>query len=347
MMSLTHAIFAVTCSSLTLGSASPWVLLSAALGSQLPDCDTSTSYPGRVLKPISQYLEARYPHRTITHSFLATGILALVSLPLALFGLPWGGWVSGYFFGWFADVFTKSGVPAFWPNRARLVIPGNPRLRLSTGSPAEWVVLGLCLLVLTFSINIHSQGGLLRTFNLWMGIPSGAVELVNEDQDRFLLIAQIDGINTLSQQRIEGSFNVIRTLSSSDLLLEQADKLYRAGGGIDAQIRLSRIFIRRGRPITSQVEELTFQEQLFALPEDPGSPLQVHYTGILELEDAFDLQLTPSVEEFQPVSLQYLGEDRVMLRFTSARASDLIPFQGYWGSGQMLIRRVYPAGGGP
>jgi len=65
------------------------------------------------------------------------------------------------------------------------------------------------------------------------------------------------------------------------------------------------------------------------------------------LQDAYDLQLTPSVEEFQPISLQYLGEDRVMLRFTSARASDLDSFQGYFASGQMLVRRIYPAGGGP
>ncbi|NJM00813.1 MAG: metal-dependent hydrolase [Synechococcaceae cyanobacterium SM2_3_2] len=341
MMSLTHAVFAVTASSLTLGTASPWVLMVAAMGSQLPDCDTSTSYPGRVLRPISTRLEAKYPHRTITHSFLSTGILAVVSLPLGLFGLPWGGLVTGYFFGWFADVFTKSGVPAFWPNRARLVIPGNPRLRLSTGSPAEWVILALCLVLLIISINIHSQGGLLRTFNLWMGIPSGAVELVNQDQDRFLLVAEIDGINTLSQQRVEGTYQVVRALSSSDLLLEQEGKLYRAGGGIDAQIRLSRIFIRRGRQIRSEVEQVAFTEQLFTLPEDPGTPIQVTYTGILEIEDAFDLSITPSVEEFQPVTLQFLGDDTALLRFTSARREDLASFENSYGSGQMLVRRVY------
>jgi inner membrane protein len=341
MMSLTHAVFAVTASSLTLGTASPWVLMVAVVGSQLPDCDTSTSYPGRILKPISTRLEAHYPHRTITHSFLATGILALFTLPLTLFGLPWGGLVTGYFFGWFADVFTKSGVPAFWPNRARLVIPGNPRLRLSTGSPAEWVVLGVCLLLLIISINIHSQGGLLRTFNLWMGIPSGAVELVNQDQDRFLLVAEIDGINTLSQQRVEGTYQVIRALSSSDLLLEQEGKLYRAGGGIDAQIRLSRIFIRRGQQIRSEVEQVAFTEELFTLPEDPGSPLQVTYTGILEIEDAFDLSLAPNVEQFQPVTLQFLGDETALLRFTSARREDLLPFENSYGSGQMLVRRVY------
>ncbi|NJM00393.1 MAG: hypothetical protein HC924_17115 [Synechococcaceae cyanobacterium SM2_3_2] len=166
-------------------------------------------------------------------------------------------------------------------------------------------------------------------------------ELVNQDQDRFLLVADIDGINSLSQQRVEGTYQVIRALSSSDLLLEQEGKLYRAGGGIDAQIRLSRIFIRRGRPIRSEVEQIAFTEQLFTLPEDPGSPLQVTYTGILEIEDAFDLSITPSVEEYQPVTLQFLGDETALLRFTSARREDLQPFENSYGSGQMLVRRVY------
>ena len=67
--------------------------------------------------------------------------------------------------------------------------------------------------------------------------------------------------------------------------------------------------------------------QLFTLPPDEGSPLQVTYTGILEMEDVFDLSLAPNVEQFQLVTFQFLGEDTALLRFTSARREDLQPFE--------------------
>jgi len=340
MMTLTQVTLAVTCTSLMLGSSDPKVLGLAALSSLLPDCDNSGSYPGRLLRPLSRYLEERFPHRTITHSFLATLVIGLVGLPLVWVG-GWGGWVSGYFWGWFADAFTKSGITAFWPHRARLVIPGNPKLRLTTGSPAEWWVLGLSLAGLLFSLNIQSQGGLLRTFNLWMGIPNGAVELVNQDQDLYLLTAQIDGIHTLTQQRIQGTFQIVRPLTTTDLLVEQEGKLYRVGASIGAQIRVSRIFIRRERPIRSQVETLNWEDSLFQLPPDPGQPLQVYYSGVMEL-DAADLRILPSLEVFIPITLKKLDANRVLVEIDSARAQDLRPLEGYFGSGQLFIRRIYP-----
>jgi inner membrane protein len=323
-----------------LGTADPKVLGLAALSSLLPDCDNSGSYVGRLLRPLSSYLEERFPHRTITHSFVATLVIGLVGLPLVWVG-GWGGWVSGYFWGWFADAFTKSGVTAFWPHRARLVIPGNPKLRLTTGSPAEWWVLGLSLVALLLSLNIQSQGGLLRTFNLWMGIPNGAAELVNQDQDRYLLTAQIDGIHTLTQQRVRGKFQVVRSLTTTDLLVEQEGKLYRVGASTGAQIRISRIFIRRERPIRSQVETLNWEDSPFQLPPDPGQPLHVYYSGVMELE-ANDLRILPNLEVFIPITLKKLDANRVLVEVDSARAQDLRPLEGYFGSGQLIIRRIYP-----
>jgi inner membrane protein len=71
--------------------------------------------------------------------------------------MAWQALVVGYFFGWFGDVFTKSGVCAFYPSSARLVIPGNPRMRLSTGSGAEVFVLVALLAVAIATININSN----------------------------------------------------------------------------------------------------------------------------------------------------------------------------------------------
>src|SRR5262249_57496590 len=97
-----------------------------------------------------RFLENRFAHRTISHSFVATVAVALLALPLrwALAGagaIYWRALVFGFFFGWFGDVFTKSGVAAFYPfTAARLGIPPNPRLRLFAGTKSQ--ILGFALL---------------------------------------------------------------------------------------------------------------------------------------------------------------------------------------------------------
>lgn len=188
MMATTHTVFSLTLTSLALGTANPVALLIAAIAYIFPDLDTSKSTVGRLLFPISSFIEKRLPHRSITHSFLATGIVTLVTYPIALLTEPlyWQALILGYFFGWFADVFTKSGVCAFYPSSARLVIPGNPKLRLSTGSNAEWFVLFLLIAIAIGSININSAGGIVRSFNQSLGLPGGAVETVNEDASKYL-----------------------------------------------------------------------------------------------------------------------------------------------------------------
>ena len=86
----------------------------------------------------------------------------------------WQALVFGYLCGWFGDVFTKQGVAAFWPGTmARLVVPGNPRLRLSTGTKAEYFVLLLLLGAFAFSLHLNYAGGLMRSFSSLMAQPEG------------------------------------------------------------------------------------------------------------------------------------------------------------------------------
>ncbi|MGB5634594.1 MAG: metal-dependent hydrolase, partial [Waterburya sp.] len=111
MMYKTHIALSVAATSIILGTADPVVLILSAIASQLPDVDTTKSYSGRVLFPLSSYLEKRFAHRSITHSFLALAIFAVVIFPVTFFGYRYYlGLVSGYFWGFFGDVFTKSGV---------------------------------------------------------------------------------------------------------------------------------------------------------------------------------------------------------------------------------------------
>jgi inner membrane protein len=84
-MSITHASIAAASISLIIGTADPMALGLAVLGSQLPDIDTTTSTIGKIFFPLSSFLEDRFPHRSITHSLLATGLIAAVSLPIGHF----------------------------------------------------------------------------------------------------------------------------------------------------------------------------------------------------------------------------------------------------------------------
>ncbi|MEL6763533.1 MAG: metal-dependent hydrolase, partial [Cyanobacteria bacterium J06607_6] len=77
MMAVTHAAIACAGVSIFLGTAEPLPLTLAVLGSQLPDVDTTTSIIGQVLYPVSSWIEDRFPHRSVTHSFLATAAISV------------------------------------------------------------------------------------------------------------------------------------------------------------------------------------------------------------------------------------------------------------------------------
>jgi inner membrane protein len=99
MIAGTHIAFA---SALHLGGAAlfeydtnlvGWVL--AAGASLLPDVDLPTSKLGRVLFWLSTRLEKRFGHRTMTHSFIALIVLALLASPLLFISPLYFGCILG------------------------------------------------------------------------------------------------------------------------------------------------------------------------------------------------------------------------------------------------------------
>ena len=86
MMSTTHVAFSVSLTSIVLGTANPGILGVSAIASLLPDIDTSKSFIGRLFFPLSRWIETRTVHRGITHSFFATGMITLITYPLAAVG---------------------------------------------------------------------------------------------------------------------------------------------------------------------------------------------------------------------------------------------------------------------
>ena len=131
MMAPTHTVFA-TLSIGLFGAVintplSPIAYSFAALGSVLPDIDTTGSGIGKMFLPLSTFLERKYGHRTITHSLLGTMIFALIFSPMLLFhgSSFYNCLVFGILNHIILDAVNKTGVPLFYPHLIRAVIPNN------------------------------------------------------------------------------------------------------------------------------------------------------------------------------------------------------------------------------
>jgi inner membrane protein len=327
MMSITHCAISLCATSIALGTAEPYVLGVAVLGSQIPDLDTTESWIGRALFPIAWMIERRFPHRTITHSFLSLLIVGALASPLML--IHWHYWaalVIGHFCGWFSDAFTKSGVAAFYPNPARLVIPGNPRARLSTKSTAEYWVLATAVIIAVVSINLTSAGGISESFaKAFFNDTATAAKLFHKYGSSRVISVAVEGLNIRSSKSVSGQFVVLEA-DETNLIAESASdgNLYKIGSSPDVQIQATRVKAEVGEPIrlksqSQTINEIALEEWLKRLPSN------AYLSGSLLLDDMQSIRLNPSLEEFPSVRV-FGGR----LELSNARPSQLANLREFW-----------------
>jgi inner membrane protein len=292
-------------------------------------------------------------------------MITLITYPLASLGYSniWKALILGYFWGWFADVFTKSGVEAFYPSRGRLIIPRNPHLRLGTRSRAEWFLLMVLVAIAIISININSAGGIIRGFNQALGLPSGAVEAASEDTSRYLLTAHIRGRNAITEMPIDASYEVIEPLTANDLLVKDSSgMIYRVGQSQECQIIASQIRVERVKPITTKVTNLVLDdEDIYTVINEFQSkiqnrealrgaqrrgnlkskiPYRIYLSGTLTIFDAEDLTLPTHLDRFDTITLQP-GSDIAYARLVSANPIEVMQLLGdYYASGNLIVRSI-------
>lgn len=337
MMSVTHAALAIAATAIGIGTADPYVLTTAAIASQLPDIDTTESSVGRIIWPLTNYLEQRFPHRSLTHSFMATGIVAGLAAPLL-----WLQWqlflavVLGYFVGWFADAFTKSGVEAFYPNPARLVIPGNPRARLDTRSPAEYWVLATAVFLTIVSINLTSAGGLSETVaRTFFNDTATAADLFHKHGANQRVFVTLDGIHTYTRQSVNGTYEVLEA-GSNDVIAENVatGQIYKIGSGADAQIRPNHVKVDLGEPVNVaaqmfNLQEIGVMEWLVSVPQN------AYISGSLVVDD---MDEAPPPANFEAYPTIRITADRLELQ--NARPQELLTLlREFWIlQGSVLIK---------
>jgi inner membrane protein len=300
MMALTHAAIATCGVSLVWGDASPLVLGLAVIGSQLPDVDTSTSIIGQILFPISSYLEDRYPHRSLTHSFIATLALALVGFPLYHYwGLkPWLALGMGHLLSCFSDTFTKQGVQLFFPSPVWCVCGSNPNRRIRTGSTAEYWILAAAITILTINIQIVHTGGIIESASQNLGLRYGATTSYNRNATSHEVYAVINGVYASDSSPAKGEFLIISVDKDDFYVIDQNQEVYKTG----QEIILSSLKTQQGNPATTQVFNLTFNDEgaiakLNQLSQAPNA--LIFLTGSLTLDFPDELKI-----ETHPKSLE-------------------------------------------
>ena len=307
MMSVTHCAIAAAGTSLILGTAEPLPLGLAILGSQLPDLDTTTSTIGKIFYPISSWIEDRFPHRSITHSLLATAGITAVSLAInhfflhgsikAAIALP-----LGHLLACFSDTFTKQGVQLFYPEPVWAISVSNPRRRLKTGGAAELWVLGIAIALLTLGIYLANGGGITTKVSQNLGLRDGIVRIYNENAATNKVYAGIKGFWASDRTSADGKYLIIGN-EGKEFIVTDGKGVYKTG----AQIITSKVTTTVGEAATTEIRNLTFND------EDPIPALEqiqqnyphadVFVSGDLTVDFPEDIQIPFTKNEYATASL--------------------------------------------
>jgi len=144
----------------------PQYIAVAIVSSILADVDHSGSLIGRVFFPVSNWLDKKYGHRTITHSllFLMASTIIVLFIEKKLLTEDWIGITVIFFFGFLShlliDMVTVTGVPLLYPFRRNpCVIPGRREYRMNTGNVRNELIVFLVFCSMNFlCIDLYRQG---------------------------------------------------------------------------------------------------------------------------------------------------------------------------------------------
>lgn len=267
-----------------------------ALGALLPDLDTAHSGLGRWVKPLSQTLERRFGHRTLTHSLVGMGLLAALTSWLLLLSPAVFWWLLvGYLSHLLLDTANISGVPLLWPSRLQFWLVGNRSWRVPYGSPKEFYWFGVFCALGALLVPLSIDG-----FNPWFHrlfpTPYGAVSDYLRWRDDFEVFAVVNGQNLLTRESLAAEkYRVIDALDRDLLLVEDvAGRAYTVGVSSAADIYAGRVRVYRETPIAVSTYRLDLAGRLVRdlIASLPKGAKRVYVTAELELKGSVELPPT-------------------------------------------------------
>jgi inner membrane protein len=338
-----HTLISGTATSLILGTNNPSILLIGAVAGLLPDVDISISPAGRMFPWISHYLERRFSHRSCTHSFVASSFVAFVSYFLAyILGSQYLVFAHalciGYFFGWFADVFTRAGVEMFWPCSMRWVCPQNRNLRLRTGSQVEYAVLAILIGIAFAVFNINTNGGLLNQFNRLIASPSGVEQIYNQSGATHLITARIQGVRASDRTKVMENFLLIQVSGQGFIVQSNSGQIYKAGTEPDCQIITEKITADVGQLAMTSIQSMTLEDDEIQEKLAPLSDAKsmVFITGDITVDDPDGVTFANDAYQFP-----FIRKTETSIKLEVAPLQQVLEKIGdQFATGQILIRKI-------
>lgn len=304
-MAITHAAIACAGVSLLLGTAEPLPLVLAVLGSQIPDIDSTTSIVGQIFYPVSSWIEDRFPHRSVTHSFLATAAIASVAVPVGFaLGNAWAAAAVplGHLLSCFSDCFTRQGVQLFWPDPAWAISVSNPRRRLTTGGPGEYWVLSAAVALLLVGIWLAGSGGVTGKVNEGLGLRDGAIATYNQNAATSEVWADIKGVWADDRSNADGRYLILGA-EGKEFTVSDGSGVYRTG----AQIIASKLTTAPGEALSRQTQTITLNDEDLGtrlqqlLTETSGS--KVYLSGSITIDFPEEVRVVSGSKQMQTLSM--------------------------------------------
>lgn len=332
-MAITHLAIAASITAFTLDS-NPQTLLIAALGSQLPDLDSTDSYMGKLFYPIAHWIQERYPHRTITHCLYFTLALATISIALFYWQLlpqnPALALPLGHLTSCVADCFTKQGVQLFYPRRAWAICGRNPHARLATGSPAEYWVLAIFISLLVLALNFN-EGSFKNSVAQIMGDSNAVEQVLNSKGKDHLVYAQVSGTFAVDRTPADGKYLVVEQVGR-EFILQNDTGLYQTG----KQILVTRITASPDQKALVKISQLSFADEAIAPKLYPLAGSLVFVSGEVSIDLGEDLAVNQNPGKFN--SIERSGN---IIKLQSAPLVDVYQLlYNSFGTGNLTIKSL-------
>lgn len=299
MMAVSHATIALAGTSLIFSTAEPLPLALAVVGSQLPDLDTTTSVIGQIAFPVSSWIEDRYPHRTITHSLVATVAIALLSF---LGGLVLGDkWMLmalplGHLLSCFSDTFTRQGVQLFWPEPVWAVSVSNPNRRLRTGGTGEYWVLAGAIALFILGYNLAGGGGITAAVGEGLGLRDSAIATYNQSAATHTMYARVTGVWVGDRTRADGQYQILGA-AGSEFIVTDGVNVFHTG----QQMVVDKLVVETGPMGAATATTINFSDEP-ALPKlqelqaaYPGQRIYLSGAIALDFPEEVSLGIDPKV----------------------------------------------------